>query len=106
MARPAIQTDSRQVHRFLCLHPSDRALFKAHPPVHSIIEGTLQTRLPRKLSTGPIMDILRRCPIITAGAAAEATGYRYARSTVMEYTMLARDAAQRISGYLTEGPAA
>lgn len=99
MARTPIKHDNRAVHSFLSSVPEKR-LREKYPKIDDIVSSTLEIPLPRKLSREPLLCILRRCPIISTPTAAEATGYRYARSTIAEYAMLARMTSQAIGDYL------
>lgn len=101
MGRAAIETDSHQVHRFLNRYTA-QGLSKKHPKIDSIIKNTIALQLPRQLSCETLRCILQRCPVISTPAAAEATGHRYARSSIAEYAMLARVASKAIEGYITK----
>ncbi len=99
MGRRATETDNREAHRLLNTERAD-ALRQKHSSIDIIIRKTIEQQLPRKLSGDVLICILRACPVISARAVAEATGHRYARSTVAEYTMLARVASANITKYL------
>jgi hypothetical protein len=101
LARTPIETDSRQVHRFLSRY-SAAGLRRKHPKIETIISDTIAQQLPRKLACDTLRCILQSCPVISTPAAAEATGYRYARSTIAEYAMLARVASKAIENYLAK----
>ena len=83
---------------------SEKSLSKRHPKIDSIIRDTIAQQLPRKLSCDPLHCILRSYSTITVRAADEATGYRYARSSIAEYTMLARIASKGIGNYIASCP--
>lgn len=99
MGRRAVETDNRRVHRVISKMHAD-ALSKRHPRIVGIIKATVDQQLPRKLSCDVLLGVLRTCPVITTRAAADATGNRYARSTIAEYAMLARKASAGIADYL------
>lgn len=99
MGRRATETNNRKAHRLLSGLRADK-LGKLPPSIDAIIRETIELQLPRKLSGDVLENILRSCPVISTRAAAEATGHRYARSTIAEYTMLARVASASIAGYL------
>lgn len=99
MGRHAIEFDNHQV-RSLMSRYSTKGLNRQHPKIADIISRTIGLQLPRKLSGSALLEVLKGCKAITVQAAAEATGHRYARSTVSEYAMLARVASQGIGEYL------
>lgn len=79
---------------------TETTLGKKHPRIGDIVSATLSMALPAKRLGGTLMEVLKGCKVITVHAAAEATGHRYARSTISEYAMLARVASQGIGEYL------
>lgn len=99
MGRRAIETENHQVHRLLA-RQSAETLGSKHPRIVRIIAETIEQRLPRQRSPDVLLGILQSCPVITTAAAAEVTGHRYARSTISEYTLLARIASRRIAEHL------
>jgi hypothetical protein len=99
LGRSAIEYSNNEVHTLLNRY-SDETLSKKHPMISLIIDDTMKAKLPRQLSGGTLLRILKLCPVISVAAAAEATEHRYARSSIAEYAALARSASGRIKEYL------
>ena len=100
MGRRAIEFDNAQVFRFLNRFSSVDSMSTRHPQIIRVIDDALSVALPAKRLRRTLLEVLKGCRAITARTAAEATGNRYARSTIAEYTALARMASQGISDYL------
>lgn len=89
LGRSAIKFDSSEVQAFLSKY-AEKGVREEHPRVDSIITDTILLQLARRPSCCTLLQVLQGCPVITVRAAEEATGHRYGRSTITEYTMLAR----------------
>ncbi len=101
MARTAIEFDNHRVQKLLSRYAS-AGLRKKHPEIDGIIRGTLDLKFPRKFSGDTLLHILKVCPVISTPAAADATGHRYAYSTLSEYAALARIASQAIAEHINQ----